>query len=494
MKGPHRFDAIVVGAGPAGVVAASRMAGAGLSVAIVDPAFRRVKSGRSRPGSAPGDAAPGDQRPGSRIEGLGARTLACLDTAGFADCARLAALLPGPLPRESFWAGEHRPGLAEFLVDRLRLSEALRMALQASGDACTIPASAVLERPRLSRRNYRVRLSTGEVLEAPVVCLASGRRALRGGDRDHRLQAATLRGPATLILAAALPCASPLTSTRVNALEDGWSWAVPVAPDHAAKVLHGRRGARPHRHTVWVQLAVDPQTVCPPDARRLPASRGVQGALAPQERLYSAACQAGLAPLERPQVAQIFACSGSMLLRDWTSPCGVFAIGDAAAAIDPLSGHGLLWALAGALGADAVARTIIEDPPGIAAELTRAFKEQRAHQHFWRQATTGQQLYAEQCALTPTPFWRRRAAWSDNQVSSIDSGEVHRGFSDTGHDAGLADVTAHDGAMSAFRPRRVVARDGKLVEVSVADSGKPAEYGPRSGTGSHVRTDHGSRR
>jgi hypothetical protein len=108
-------------------------------------------------------------------------------------------------------------------------------------------------------------------------------------------------------------------------------------------------------------------------------------------------------------------------------------IGDAAVAMDPLSGHGVFWALSHALAAGPMLRAILDGE----AELARAFHRARVAAQFWRQARIGRDFH--RAAGFDTPFWRARAAWPD-------------------------DAPAHTAAPAVVLRRQVVVRDGRLVE------------------------------
>jgi hypothetical protein len=108
-------------------------------------------------------------------------------------------------------------------------------------------------------------------------------------------------------------------------------------------------------------------------------------------------------------------------------------LGDAAIAIDPLSGHGLFWALSSALMLPPILAALEAGEAGLA----RRFWRDRAAATFWRQARVGRDLH--RMAGLSGPFWEARAAWPD-------------------------DAPAHaEVARPAIR-RQVVVEGGRLVE------------------------------
>jgi hypothetical protein len=117
----------------------------------------------------------------------------------------------------------------------------------------------------------------------------------------------------------------------------------------------------------------------------------------------------------------------------------VIRIGDAASAVDPLSGHGVFEALGSALAASAAVHTILETPKS--APLARRFYEERTRLAFERFARVGRDFYRMETRWPDRPFWRARADWPDD---------------------GPAHAPAL-GAPARIEPRPVVA-DGLVVE------------------------------
>jgi 2-polyprenyl-6-methoxyphenol hydroxylase-like FAD-dependent oxidoreductase len=86
-------------------------------------------------------------------------------------------------------------------------------------------------------------------------------------------------------------------------------------------------------------------------------------------------------------------------------------VGDAALAIDPLSGHGVFEALGGALAAAPVVNTLLRRPDD--AELAAAFYSERAEAAFLRHCRVGRDFYAQEGRWPEAPFWAQRRAWPD---------------------------------------------------------------------------------
>jgi hypothetical protein len=112
-------------------------------------------------------------------------------------------------------------------------------------------------------------------------------------------------------------------------------------------------------------------------------------------------------------------------------------LGDAAVAMDPLSGHGLFWALASALMAVPLTEAILSGR----ADLAARFYHERVVSTFNRQARVGRDFYRS--AGLAGPFWRTRSDWPD-------------------------DVAAEPVPPAAsYRTPHVVVRDGRLAEAEV---------------------------
>jgi hypothetical protein len=88
-------------------------------------------------------------------------------------------------------------------------------------------------------------------------------------------------------------------------------------------------------------------------------------------------------------------------------------VGDAAMAVDPLSGNGIFQALSGASVAPAVINTLLREPER--AELALRFYEERVRHLFLRFARIGRDFYRAETRWSGRAFWRARAAWPDEE-------------------------------------------------------------------------------
>ena len=199
----------------------------------------------------------------------------------------------------------------------------------------------------------------GADLHAGLVVEARGRRAPTPRGRH--------RGPATLAIGGWSGAGG--TGSEIVACAPGWCWTIAGASRS------------------WTQATVDA------DAARMglgAAWASVTDVPFPEHALVRAAELRLAAPDLDPHL-----------------PC----IGDAAVAMDPLSGHGLFWALASALQSVPLVRALVDGETDLAARFYRA----RVIETFWRQARVGREFH--RAAGLTGPYWTVRAAWPDDQPS-----------------------------------------------------------------------------
>lgn len=111
------------------------------------------------------------------------------------------------------------------------------------------------------------------------------------------------------------------------------------------------------------------------------------------------------------QPADLHARSSTAILFNEAVGVDWLRVGDAAMAVDPLSGNGIFQSLSSALQAPAVINTLLQRPERIA--LARRFHQQRVEQLFLRFARTGRDFYALERRWAEQPFWRERSTWPD---------------------------------------------------------------------------------
>jgi hypothetical protein len=221
----------------------------------------------------------------------------------------------------------------------------------------------------------RLALASGAALEAELAVEARGRSAPSGGVRE--------RGPETTSLVQRWRTAPRPPRIAILSLANGWLW---LASD-------GRGG-------LTTQLALD--------ANDAPARSELGARL--ERTLRADARAAELLGDARPE-GDAFARAATPVLAN--APVGerMLRVGDAALAVDPLSGNGVFQALSTALVAPAVVNTLLRRPQS--AALARELYAARTRDIFLRFARVSRDFYAQGAAHHDGAFWRARAAWPD---------------------------------------------------------------------------------
>jgi 2-polyprenyl-6-methoxyphenol hydroxylase-like FAD-dependent oxidoreductase len=292
---------------------------------------------------------------GAGVEGLSQRSVALLEEEGLAD---VVAALDGPVPRGGRWGNGRAVEGAEWLVDRELLAARARAAARTAGVAVHGQVAVRTER---GAGGWRVTLRDGTQCRARLVVDARGRRGR------------ATRGPALLALGQRLsrPPGAP-EGTVVWPFAEGWCWIATGADSRWVQLVGRPRGRRPAE---WFAAA----------AARVPALRA--------------------ALLDGAPLGPATARAAHARLRGVGEDDAPFAVGDAALALDPLSGQGVYEALRGARAVAAAVRTVLDGgEPGLA----RRFVAERATHAFGRAVATAAGLYAENGAIGA--FWRETAA------------------------------------------------------------------------------------
>ncbi|GAA0568909.1 FAD-dependent oxidoreductase [Halomonas salifodinae] len=306
------------------------------------------------------------------IEGISRRSLQALAGLGL---RRATACAVGPLPRRVTWGGEARAPNAEWLLPRPAFDAALLADLREAG----IPViEARITALASDGDRARLTLADGRVLSAPWGVEARGRAAARRQFRD----AAPWSTPAWILRGAAT---EPTPASAALSLPGGgWAWW---------SRLEGQQ---------YLQLAL-------PEATLRRARRDPDAWLAAQPELAPLWGRAGIRHhYRRP----------SLLGRTRVREGRLWRLGDAAMAIDPLSGQGIFNALSSAHGLAPVLNGLLEGRP--IAPLER-FHQRRQDAQYWRFARAGRDFYrqaAYPASITtdPAPYWAARCHWPDHQA------------------------------------------------------------------------------
>ena len=355
-------EVAVIGGGPAGIIAAT-------GLAALD--HRVIVFGHSRRHSA--------------IEGVSERTVNALR---LASCERALEVVGPALPRFTSWNGASVESGVEHLVERKHLDEALREdAKQAGVQVIDARCDGWEESERGCR--LAARRTTGEALRVEVRFVVDARGRAAPLDR-----ASAARGPATTALTRRWRASGSLHGSALASFERGWCWF-----------------AAPQAGPLQVQLVI---------------SSGSDELIsrAAIERFYqSLLCDI---PEARRWLEGASACS-TVRARDATPILGgplvsarSLRVGDAAFAVDPLSGQGLFEAVATALATAPVVNTLLRRPDDHG--LAEGFYRQRVADTFLRLARAGRDSYRAEHRWNGSVFWNERRAWPDDSPTRAGTG------------------------------------------------------------------------
>ena len=352
------FDVAVAGGGPAGAFAARELARAGIRTILIDPATTRP-----------------------RLEGLGERVAHILRQKELEDALQAAS---APMRRSVRWAGLNETANGERLVRRHDFDAALRKAALEAGAAVRTTRLRRIEQADLET-GVALSLADGETITARLLIDARGRQAPSTNRQ---------KGPQTLAIAGRLSGPVPHSGTHVEATPQGWIWSA-AEPDFGP----------------WLQICIDADDL----------SGAGQAALAERMRAFLAQTQFDNRFDACGFEGDLLARPAGLVLSAPELPLPVLPIGDAAVAIDPLSGHGLFWAISSALAAVPSVMTLLEggDP-----DLATRFYRHRVVGTFWRQARIGRDFYRLEADLAVHPFWAARTAWPDNEPAHATAGDI----------------------------------------------------------------------
>ncbi len=342
---------LILGAGPAGAACAMGLQRLGYTVELVCD-WRRFEA----------------------VEGVSQRVLDGLRHAGLGSALEQAAM---PARRQVHWNGQQQWLNQECLLDRRRFDAALRDDLRRAGVGLI---EARVSKLHSTAHAHQVQLNDGRVLHADFLVEARGRQA--------PLTASRLRGPESVSLLSVWQGAPAEPVSAVQSLADGWAWM--------ARLADGR--------CYW-QISLDSSAGGLPGKAHLPeycVRRRGESALVAE--VFGAAAGQAVPVHARSSTAILAgACAGHNWLR----------IGDAAMAVDPLSGNGIFQSLSSALQAPAVINTLLRRPGQQALALR--FHQERIEQLFLRFARIGRDFYAQEADKAGQAFWGPRQVWPDAQ-------------------------------------------------------------------------------
>jgi flavin-dependent dehydrogenase len=344
---------LILGAGPAGAAVALGLRRLGYPVSIVSE-WRRFPA----------------------LEGVSLRVLEALRAAGLEHALADATL---PSQRKVSWNGQQHAQNIEWLLDRPRFDRGLREDLQRAG--VELIEGRVLA-VQSSAAGHQVQIEGHADIQADFLVESRGRQAPALGKG--------LRGPETVSLLNRWQGAPGATASAVESIEQGWVWM-----------------ARQADGCCYWQLTVDvASTELPGKAQLLDYCR--------ERRRTSALATAFFA--DGPEVdVHLHARSSTAILCPQVCGDNWIRVGDAAMAVDPLSGNGIFQSLSSALQAPVVINTLLRAPER--AALAQQFHRQRVEQLFLRFARIGRDFYADEQRWQDQPFWKARRQWPDAELA-----------------------------------------------------------------------------
>jgi flavin-dependent dehydrogenase len=354
MERKHQADIAVLGGGPAGCLTAMRLADLGHRITLVSAPRRRPA-----------------------IEGLSPRVVEILDRHR---CRAALGALGATVERVAVWNGEAAVRNRETIADRGALDLGL---LEDARDRGVEILEAKAGRVSLHDEGAEIAALGTDGRSLAVACRylveARGRRAPAPGGRARR-------GPETTALARVVTDDAGPPRTVVASFREGWLWYVTLG-----------------RGTGVLQLVVDS------GEDMLPARPALTGFYLAQ--LADLDLPTDLVPRGRFAGATTSRNATSWIARRLITGSAI-RVGDAAVAVDPLSGHGIFEALGSALAASAAVHTILMRSDS--AAIARDFYVERASDAFDRYCRVGRDFYAMETRWPTRPFWQRRAAWPDD--------------------------------------------------------------------------------
>ncbi|UQS17341.1 tryptophan 7-halogenase [Pseudomonas sp. HS6] len=344
---------LILGAGPAGAAVALGLRRLGYDVTLVSE-WRRFAA----------------------LEGVSQRVLEALRGAGLSHGLANAML---PSQRQVSWNGQQQAQNIEFLLDRPTFDRGLREDLRVAG--VEVIEGRILN-VQSSADGHRVELDGGQRLTADFLVEARGRQAPASGRG--------LRGPETVSLLNRWQGAPGVTASAVESLEDGWAWM-----------------ARRDDGQCYWQWTVDVASAqLPGKAQLLDHCRVRRQASDFAQAFFAGGVELAL---------QLHARSSTAILAPQVCGDNWIRVGDAAMAVDPLSGNGIFQSLSSALQAPVVINTLLRKPER--AVLAQRFHRQRVEQLFLRFARIGRDFYADEQRWLDQPFWQARRHWPDAEVA-----------------------------------------------------------------------------
>jgi flavin-dependent dehydrogenase len=357
------FDIVVLGTGPAGSAAARGLASLGYAVLCL----AQVRSPET-------------------VEGISERVVKALQHQGF---TRALRVLSEPIPRQVLWNGAASAANTEHLVDRQRFDAALIEDLQQHG--VTVAQDWVSSATNEGDA-WQVTTQSGKRFSGRFLIEARGRRA--NSDAP-----CLRRGPETVAMGMkwTIP-PSEICTAGVMAFSHstGWGWVV-----------------QDGRGMAFIQLSMAAERAAVKASRDAEEFiRGILSDLGAANPLPDSAHPAEAAHYR----------GSTALLHDAIGTPNKLRIGDAAMAVDPLSGNGIFQSLSSAMAAPAVINTLLQRPQD--STMALQFYQDRCEHLFERFSRMGRDFYQQIDADPVSDFFEQRRNWPDQQPSHVQPDRV----------------------------------------------------------------------
>ncbi len=295
----------------------------------------------------------------SRIEGLSPRVVQILSDLGLPIRG-----LSAPCLRQTIWGGFDKSSNREYLIERREFDKGLLEQAKLEGvEVCTANIR------KINSSDRSIQIDDGEEIRAGIIIEARGRRAT--------IRKVALRGPSTVSISGWTGEANA-NSTTIRAINNAWVWQ-----------------AEDEKRGQWTQVVMD--------------ASSVSGGRARLKKCWNEVLTEH--PIPFPEHPVIRACELRLATPD-LDPRKI-CIGDAALAMDPLSGSGVFLALSSAKMAVPLVKALLDGE----VDLARQFYRDRMVEAFMRQARIGRDFYELAEMPDQNRFWSLRASWPDNEPS-----------------------------------------------------------------------------
>ncbi|MBL8228370.1 MAG: NAD(P)/FAD-dependent oxidoreductase [Bryobacterales bacterium] len=350
------FDAIVIGAGPTGCVAAKLLARWGHRVALLSRRAPPVNVAESLPPSA-----------ATILQLAGAE--AAVHHSAFSRCHGNVAWWGAGEPRRETYPEDS----AGYHIRRAQFDDRLR------GDVAELLFDAPVKEVRRVASEFEVR-TADRTYRAPFLLDCSGRAGVVARDYRIRNDAQRTIGVAAIwTQGQAFPVET--TYTLIEAYPDGWAWGIPLSLTE-----------------IYAGAILDSQ-----QTDRLTGS-GLDAMLAAEINKTHAFREL----LRNAEPVEVASCGASTYDSRSYSDDGLFLVGDAASTVDPISSFGLKKGLTSAwLAAVCVHTSLIDSSRRHPAHQHYDVQTRQSHADLERNAGRHFAVIADR---QPHPFWTVRAA------------------------------------------------------------------------------------